>query len=173
MPLLKSKKVGDIMEFGEPFYILYNNINLVIFENNHLITKYINVKNAIENKINFQFRLRCRMMRYYCNNNKVMTVPDSEIINVGDTGIYNNKIVMRNSKCYGICDYFNNTEQIIQYSTHPPLKLFKKIPKKTLYKILTIMLIILITFSVLIIITIISIYMFKNKTRQLKIYQKR
>jgi hypothetical protein len=115
VPKTRNKMIGDYMNYGDEFYILYNDLEIIVMENNIIFSNYNNYETLYENNKNVGFKLISRMKVYYCDGIECKEVPVDEIEKSGETGFYKNKHVNRNPGCWGICKYKNPKANLLDY----------------------------------------------------------
>jgi len=115
VPKTRNKIIGDYMNYGDEFYILYNSLEIIVMENDTIFSDYNKYETLYENNKNMGFKLISRMNGYYCDGTECKEVPSNQIEKSGETGFYKTRHVNRNPGCWGICKYKKKEANLLDY----------------------------------------------------------
>jgi len=125
IPLDTSKKIGDIVTYGDFFAITYDNrSSIVVMEQEgeplQLVTG--NIEDILNNeKFTTKFSLNSKMVGYYCDGRDCKPVLIKDMEKMGKMGLYKGVTVGRDPNCWGVCKYLKlGTNDIEPLSTTPP-----------------------------------------------------
>lgn len=119
IPKTKIKMIGDYINYGDEFYLLYNDLDIIVMKKDIISLEYKAYETLYENNENIGFKLISRMKGYYCDGKECKEIPSDEIEKSGETGLYKNKYINRNPGCWGICKYKNPDSNLLDYFGEP------------------------------------------------------
>jgi len=125
VPLDSTKKIGDIVTYGDVFAICRINDRssfVVVDEKYSLILVRGNIEKVLNNeKYISKFSIKSKMLGYYCNEQECKSVKIKDMEAVGKKGYYKGAIVGRDPNCLGQCKYLKpGADSTIPLSTIAP-----------------------------------------------------
>ena len=95
-----GKKIGDKVDYDEPFLLTYNDIYIVFVQDD-----VMSLSSSWKIPKNATFKFVSRMKGYYCNDGQCSEVAVSDIDRSGGSGTFKGQLVTRKKDCWGACQY--------------------------------------------------------------------